>query len=339
MVIDEHRLKIFCAVAESKSFIKAGNILLVTQPGISSHILALETFLGTKLINRTQSDEAWLTAAGEVLYKYAKKIIAQYASAKLAMADISHITKADIKIAAATIFENHILPKVVVDYYNCNPKISLDISASNTKRIYNLLQSGAVDLGIVDEVLLKRKFFVERLMFDELCFIISSRHPWARRKSISIREVARMPFIFREEESSTAQIVKKYFFSNGINPSYLNIPFTLSSPGAINDAVARRMGTSISSKWAIKREVLQGEIVTLPLKEGNIIREFYLVIQKNTMLSHTAKEFIAYLKSYPYDQRCAPMSHITALWLKSIWGDRTESPMPFKSGDECAPGA
>ena len=77
----EHKLKVFCTVAETKSFSKTSEIIHLTQPAVSLQIQALEEIYETKLFDRSTSTVT-LTPAGEVLYKYAKEILSLYASAE-----------------------------------------------------------------------------------------------------------------------------------------------------------------------------------------------------------------------------------------------------------------
>jgi len=50
--MDDHKLKVFCIVAETKSFSRASEIIRLTQPAVSLQIQALEEMYGTKLFNR-----------------------------------------------------------------------------------------------------------------------------------------------------------------------------------------------------------------------------------------------------------------------------------------------
>ena len=63
--MDDHKLKVFCIVAETKSFSRASEIIRLTQPAVSLQIQALEEMYGTKLFNRSGC-VITLTKAGEI---------------------------------------------------------------------------------------------------------------------------------------------------------------------------------------------------------------------------------------------------------------------------------
>src|SRR4030042_2880399 len=98
--VEDHKLKVFCTVAETKSFSKTSEIIRLTQPAVSLQIQALEEKYETKLFDRSSSAVA-LTLAGETLYKYAKEILALYASAEKAIGKQTGILKGSLPFEAA----------------------------------------------------------------------------------------------------------------------------------------------------------------------------------------------------------------------------------------------
>ncbi|HMK61129.1 MAG TPA: selenium metabolism-associated LysR family transcriptional regulator [Dissulfurispiraceae bacterium] len=299
--MEDHKLKVFCTVAETKSFSKTSEIIHLTQPAVSLQVQALEEIYETKLFDRT-SGAINLTPSGEVLYKYAKDILALYALAEKDISKITGLVKGSIKIGAGTTFGNHILPSIIVDFKRTHPKIEIDVFIGNTKRIMDLLHAGAVDVGIVGDVPSKSKVVVEPIMSDELYFIAPPDHPWGKKKTVSVLEIQKEPIVFREEGSGTRLIIERFLADNGVSVANLQIAVILGSTSSIKEAVEKGIGVSILSKWAVRKEVQRGILKAIAPKEGRITREFSLVIPKNTILPHAVDEFISYLKSYSYEK-------------------------------------
>src|SRR5579864_7297372 len=65
-------LRVFLTVATEKSFSRAGEKLLRTQPAVSLAIQRLENELGEKLIDRS-GKELLLTDAGRIVAEYARR--------------------------------------------------------------------------------------------------------------------------------------------------------------------------------------------------------------------------------------------------------------------------
>jgi DNA-binding transcriptional LysR family regulator len=300
MSLDDHKLRVFCTVADTKSFSKASEIIHLTQPAVSLQIQALEELYETKLFDRTSS-AVTLTPAGEVLYKYAKHILALYASAEKEIGELTGLVKGSIALGASTTIGNYLLPKVIADFRKTRPKIKIHLQVGNSKRIVELLNSGNIDLGLVEGEVSRQKIYREKLIADELCLIVPPQHPWAKRRDISILELTNEPFIFREEGSGTRQVIEKYLAKNGLSPQNMKITMILGSTESIKHAVENGMGVSIVSRWAALKEAKFGTLKLLSFREEKMMREFTLITPKNEVLSHAAEEFLDYVKKYPYD--------------------------------------
>ena len=68
-------MEVFCKIMELRSFSRAAEAVLLTQPTVSGHIKALEAELGLRLFDRT-GKTVTPTRAGEILHGYARRILA-----------------------------------------------------------------------------------------------------------------------------------------------------------------------------------------------------------------------------------------------------------------------
>src|SRR5271169_3019420 len=136
--MEDHKLKVFCTVADTKSFSKASEIIHLTQPAVSLQIQALEELYETRLFDRSSSTVS-LTPAGEILYKYSKEILALYSAAEKNIGELTGLVKGSISVGASTTIGNHLLPTVIADFRRTHPKIKIHLSVGNTKRIVELL--------------------------------------------------------------------------------------------------------------------------------------------------------------------------------------------------------
>ncbi|OGW25805.1 MAG: hypothetical protein A2X59_12815 [Nitrospirae bacterium GWC2_42_7] len=299
--MEDHKLRVFCTVAETKSFSKTSEIVHLTQPAVSLQVQALEEIYETKLFDRSSSTVS-LTPSGEILYKYAKEILALYASAEKVMGEITSLVKGSISIGASSTIGNYLLPAVVTDFRKNHPKLKIHLLVGNTKRVIELLNSGNIDLGLVEGEVTRQKMVVEKLIPDELLLVVPSNHPWAKKKEVSINEITKEPFILREAGSGTRQIIEKFFAKHGISPNEMKISMVLGSTEAIKSAVENGLGISMLSRWAVRKESKYGTLNLIRIKEEKMLREFSLVVNKNTVSSHSVEEFLLYLKSYHFEK-------------------------------------
>ena len=297
--MEDHKLKVFCTVAETKSFSKTSEIIHLTQPAVSLQIQALEEVYETKLFDRSSSTVT-LTPAGEVLYKFAKEILHLYANVEKVIGEMTGLVKGSISIGASSTIGNYVLPVLITDFKKTHPKIKVHMLVGNSKRVVELLNSGNVDLGLVEGEVTRQKMAIEKILSDELLLIVPSYHPWAKKKEISISELTKEPFIFREGGSGTRQMIEKFFALHGIAPQDMRISMVLGSTVAIKEAVENGLGISIVSRWAARKEVKYGSLCLIRIKEQKMMREFSLITNKGSVSSHAVDEFLTYLKSYPF---------------------------------------
>jgi len=301
MGIEDHKLKVFCTVAETKSFSKTSEIIHLTQPAVSLQIQALEEMYETKLFDRSSS-KVILTPAGEVLYKYAKEILALYAAAEKTIQEMVGLFKGSITIGATSAIGNYVLPSVITDFRKAHPKIKIHLLVGNRQMVIELLNVGNISVGFVEGEFRRHKMIAEKLLTDELVAVVPSYHPWAKRKEISVAELIDEPFIFREVGSGTRQTIEKFLSRHKITLQDMKVSMVLGSTEAIKHAVEKGLGISIISRWGARKEIMCGTLHLLSFKEEKMMRNFSLIMYKNSVPSHAVEEFLGYVKSYPFEK-------------------------------------
>lgn len=294
------KLKLFCIVAETRSFSKTSTIAHLSQPAVSLQIQSLEEFFETRLFDRS-GGEINLTPAGELLYHQAKHILEHYTDIEKDMRKITGAMKGGVTLGASTSLGNHVLPRVIIAFKKEHPKVKISMMVGNTKRIQELLRAGFVDFGLVAGECTREKMKKEKIMSDELVLIVSREHPWTKRKHISVLDILKEPFILREEGSGTRQQIEEYFSAHGISFDDMHVALVLGSTASIKEAVQAGIGVSIVSKWAVMREAEDGHLKLLTFREGPILRDLFLLIPARKRLSHAMEEFLIFVRKYPYD--------------------------------------
>ena len=299
--MDDHKLKVFCIVAETKSFSRASEIIRLTQPAVSLQIQALEEMYGTKLFNRSGC-VITLTQSGEMLYKYAKEISTLYSAAEKEIGGVTGLVKGIISVGASSTIGNYVLPSVIADFKRKFPKVGVHLHVGNSKNVVDFINGGSVDVGLVEGDVNKQKLIVEKLIADEMVFIMSPYHSLAKKSSISIMELSKEALIFREEGSGTRQAIEKYLAKHGMSQQNLKISLIMGSTESIKTAVEEGLGTSILSKWAARKEVRYGSLKTAVFKEDKFVRDFSVVFKKSKEPSHTIEQFTGFLRRYPFNK-------------------------------------
>ncbi len=297
--MDDYKIKAFCTVAETKSFAKASEILHHTQPAVRLQIHSLEEVLGIKLFSNVDS-EAKLTDLGKKFYKHAKKINSLYGSLEKELGRFMVPVKGIVKAGASSTIGNYILPAVISGFKKQFPKIDVHLNVSNKRTIVDLINTGRVDIAIVEGNVKKRKLTMEKLIYNEMVFIAAPMHPLAKKSRISIFEITKEPIVFREEGSGTREAIEKFFLKHEKHPLNVMNPLILGSTELIKDVVAKGIGVSIVSEWAVRKECRQGILKTAKFKKDKLNNDFYILYRTAKEIPFTTEKFLKFLKRYPF---------------------------------------
>jgi DNA-binding transcriptional LysR family regulator len=145
MLYDTVLLKTFVAICDCGSFTKAARKVNLTQSAVSLHVKRLEDQAGSRLIARNARGVR-LTAHGEVLLSYARRILALHEEAV-------HRLRRDrgglIRIGAPEYFDLHALSSLLRQFAARYPAVQLQIELGIGPDISALLDGGELDIAIV----------------------------------------------------------------------------------------------------------------------------------------------------------------------------------------------
>ncbi|MCU0613578.1 MAG: selenium metabolism-associated LysR family transcriptional regulator [Desulfobacterales bacterium] len=293
--MDLWQLNIFCKVVELKSFSLAGKTVHLSQPTVSSHIKDLEDHFGCRLIDRL-AKEAVPTKAGEILYRYANRLMALKDEAETALAEFHGKIKGRLMVGGSTIPGVYILPKMIGAFIQRYPDVTVSLVNGDTEEINQHILEGYLELGVVGAVATDKRILQEKLLQDELRLVVPSGHKWKNRKAIRVEMLFKEPFISREMGSGTLISIQESLNKVGYNLNDLNIVSEMGSTEAVIQGIKSKVGLSILSPIAITEELRTGTLKALAVDGLNLKRNFFLSFPKHRTGSPLGRVFIQFLK-------------------------------------------
>ena len=118
-------MTVFAKVASTRSFSAAARELGISQASASKHVQTLETWFGTRLLNRTTRRVA-LTEAGEGFFNQCSRILEDMDAALLAGKPDARL-RGVLRISAPMAFGSTKLGALAVEFMRQNPALSLSI--------------------------------------------------------------------------------------------------------------------------------------------------------------------------------------------------------------------
>lgn len=164
-------LKVFVTVIEQKNFSKAGDILNLSQPGVSLHIKNLENELGTKLIYRSPK-QVQITEPGKILYRHAKQMLDHYETAIREINEFNNVVSGTMKIGASFTIGEYYLPKVLAEFAAQYPLVDIQIIISNSNEVIQGIRSNKLDIGLIEGETDYKDIDVRPFMNDEMIVVV-----------------------------------------------------------------------------------------------------------------------------------------------------------------------
>lgn len=289
--MDIHKLAVYCKVIEQKSFTRAAEALLLSQPTVSEHIRSLEEETGQLLLNRL-GKEIRPTEAGSILYSYGIKALRLLEEARQALDHYAGMLSGRLRLGAGTIPGTYILPRQIGKFNKEHPNINISLRIAGSKTIGEEILSGELEMGVVGARWKEPGLSWRKLFQDNLILVVPVTHPWAKKKEIKLQQLLETEFITRDHSSGTRLAVEELLGKHGLNPAKRQIVAEMGSTEAIREAVKAGIGVAILSSRAVEADIRYGTLATLPIKGIEMYRPFYLITRKRLSLSPLCTAFI-----------------------------------------------
>jgi len=285
-------LKVFCDLAELRSFSKTAEKHLLSQSAVSQQLAQLELTHKCQLVNRKRRPIE-LTKQGELLYAAAKEMLERYAQLHSELNSLAASTGTRINVAAIFSIGMHALPDYVKRFMVKYPRVNVHIEYLEADKIYGLVLAGEVDVGLVAVPRRDRRLDVYRFQDEPLVLVCSPRHPLANLSEVDIHKVQFERFIAFEENIPTRMWIDGILhrYSIVVRPvmEFDNIE-------TIKRAVEINSGVSILPRTAILQELASGTIRAIDFSNEKFVRPTGIIVRKGRILGPAGRYFIELLR-------------------------------------------
>src|SRR5271165_672929 len=281
-------LKVFLTVANEKSFSRAAEKLLRTQPAVSLAIQKLESDLQEKLMDRSGKDLI-LTDAGRIVLEYARRFENLESDLDNALAELRDNSAGRLIVGANESTTLYLLEHIE-QYRRLYPKVKVQVRRSLSSKIPAQLIDGDLELGIISYDPEDDRLVALIIFTDHLAFVVSPQHRFASREEVSIVELGMETFIAHNVLSPYRAVVLREFQRYKVN---LNMDVEMPTVETIRKLVQRNEGVAFLPRLCVQQEVKQETLCEVKVTEfTGIERKIRLVYPSKRSLSHAAKAFL-----------------------------------------------
>ncbi len=284
-------LKVFRDLTDTGSFSKTAEMNYISQSAVSQQIKKLELVLRCRLYHR-QAGKITLTPCGEKFYDAARKVSTVYDGALKSIRELSAPGRSDeIKISTIYSAGLYIIQNYIKQFLSQNPGSKVSVAYRQFSQIYSDVVSGKADFGFL-ACPYKRSAGLAMLpvAHDEMALIAGSSSPLAGRKSVSVRDLEDMDFIFFDKAFPSRRYIDSFLRRYGVRP---RVKMELDNIETIKTAVASGAGVSLLPRTAIRDDENGISLHALKISDAEFLRPIYLVYRRSQKLSLSARRFMS----------------------------------------------
>lgn len=275
-------------LAREASFASAAAALSLTPSAMSHSIKALEEEMGGALFDR-RGHRAVLTALGERLLVHAERIMRNMRAARQEMQSLQQWGRGTLRIAAPASACQYFLPAVLLEFRECFPDCTLNITAADTEAAMQLVEEGRIDLAVCVRSEASENLQWTPLFDDQLEFYVCPMHPWASSTKLSRKDLASQSIIVYDRSAVTTRLIFAAVKKLGVAPADV---LSLGSMEAIKEMVKVGLGVGVLANWVTAREVEAGSLVRVRFPLPSMQREWGAVSYKSQKPTFIVETFL-----------------------------------------------
>ncbi len=293
-----NRLKTFSVLAKHLNLRKAAEELGISQPSVSQQLRLLEEYFGTEL-HRKSGRGIELTEKGRLFLEETEAILIQFKKLEEKFRYKSPATKGKFLTIGGTYGPSAVLlPSVVMRFNKRYPKINVSLITASQRAIERKVLRGDAELAVVSSVDPPPHFQSEPYGTMESVAFVAADHPIARKKNLSLSDLAKTPLIIRGSRGNTKSITENILNQLGDLGFKAKIAMRSDSSEAVKLAVRKKLGVGILYRDVIKISLRRGEFKLVNFSGINMKGNLFIIYPSNRSLSANARNFLNLLHQW-----------------------------------------
>ncbi len=249
------QLEYFLRIAQTGSFTGAARYLHLTQPALSKQIQLLEEELGVLLFIR-RPHGICLTPEGRKLQTEALEIIRRIRNIPAEINNLHQKISGELNIVCTVVLSRTVMPGLLKSLLGKYPGISPRIRETPARQQPELLLNGTVDIGLGNIHQLGKQLSCHPIFKSELVLIRSMRSPLAKKKKLTLEDIAGEKLICYPQSSLMYEMVSRI-----LHPHPLNVFMESQSSTTIIELVKENFGIAFVPDYLIEPEKRSGIII------------------------------------------------------------------------------
>jgi len=280
-------LKVFCDVVGRRSFSRAASENGISQSGASQIVNHLEEHLGVKLIDRTKRPFV-LTPEGEVYYDGCRKLVQRYFALEEEVRTLHEEVAGRVSVASIYSVGLSHMNHFVQSFLQSFPKANVRLQYQHPARVYELVESDRVDLGLVSYPKSSRTIKATTWREEPMVLVCSPSHRLATKERVAVEDLHGQEIVAFDPDLEIRHEIDRVLTARGVE---VRVAMEFDNTETIKRAIEINAGVSLLPAPTVDREVQAGELVARPLAGVELTRPIGIIQRRGKELGKTASRF------------------------------------------------
>jgi LysR family transcriptional regulator, carnitine catabolism transcriptional activator len=280
------QLQAFVTVAQTLSFVRAGELMHLSAPALSLAIRNLERELGGALFSRS-TRQVRLTPEGAELLPQAIQLMGDWASVRERVRQRFTLQRGHVAIAAMPSFAGSVLPAILREFRGRHPRVEVTVHDVINEQAAEMVAAGRVELAFGFEPVGEPAVEFRRLWVERFVAIVPRDAPVVGA-AIRWQQLLEMPFITLQRPSSTRRLLEESLARHG---QQLAVALEAHQLATVIQLVAAGLGASVLPSMLARQSVASGARV-LTLRSPAISQAVGMMTRREQELSMAAAALV-----------------------------------------------
>jgi DNA-binding transcriptional LysR family regulator len=276
----------FVTLAELQHVTAAAEQLHVAQPTLTRMLARLERRLGVALFDR-RGRRLSLNTYGRIFYEHARRAQRELDSARRAIEDLANPAVSEIRLGFLGSFGSTVVPRLIGAFREASPRVTFTLEEGAAESIGDLVESGAVDVGVVSPRPKKPTLAWRSLFRQRLGVAVPPGHRLMGVAAVSMTDLADEPFVAMRPGFGMRRLLDELCAAAQFQPRIVLESANITTTAGL---VAAGLGVSLIP---IDGSEHAPGVSVLPLADADAYRDVGMIWNSGRPLSRPARDFVA----------------------------------------------
>ena len=285
------QLQVFKAVYDLRSYSKAGEVLGLTQPAVSSQVRQLEQAIDQPLFEYV-GRRLFTTAAAERLAESISQIFIELSNLQSDLGALKGNVAGELRLVAVSTAQ-YMVPYLLRSFLDLHPGISVSVKVVNRSTALQRLHENTDDLIIMGMVPADRALVSVPFLDNALVPVVPEGHPLLSRSEVTPQEFLDSHLLVREPGSGSRLALEQHCQQQRLR---FKPAMELGSNDSVKHGVIAGLGVGVLPRLSIPAELELGRLKEVSLEGFPLHRDFCVVHPQAKHPTPAMQAFLDYVR-------------------------------------------